>query len=56
MKLSAPKKVTFYVAVALFVIAILATLIQLPPLTTYRGWIMALSFLVLAAGVVLPDL
>lgn len=56
MKLSAPKNVTFYVAVALAVIGILATIFPLGFLTIYRGWILILGFLVLAAGVALPDL
>jgi len=56
MKLSAPKNVTFYVALALGVLGILGFFIQLPLLTAYAFWLVFLGFLVLVAAVLLPDL
>ena len=56
MKLSAPKNVTFYVAIALFAVGILAKFIQLGFLTSISFWLVVLGFVVLAAANLLPDL
>ncbi len=56
MKLSAPKNVTFYVALALGVLGILAGFIPLGFLTTYSFWLLVLGFIVLVAANLLPDL
>ncbi|MBN2045907.1 MAG: hypothetical protein JW757_12860 [Anaerolineales bacterium] len=56
MKLSAPKNVTFYVALVLGVLGLLGYLVQLPFITGAAFWLVFLGFLVLVASVVLPDL
>lgn len=56
MKLSAPKNVTFYVALALGAVGILAQIIQLGFLTTFSFWLLAIGFVVLVAANLLPDL
>ena len=56
MNLTAPKQITFIIAVVLAVLGLLATLIPLGLLTGMALWIILLGFLVLALGVLLPDL
>jgi hypothetical protein len=56
MSLSAPKQVTFIISVVLAVLAILATIVPLGFITGMAFWILALGFLVLALGCLLPDL
>ncbi len=56
MKLSAPKNVTFYVALVLGVLGILGGLIPLGFLTAYSFWLLALGFVVLVVANLLPDL
>lgn len=56
MNLTAPKQITFIIAVVLAVLGLLATLIPLGFLTGMALWIILLGFLVLALGVLLPDL
>jgi general stress protein CsbA len=56
MKLSAPKNVTFYVAVVLGVLGLLGALIPLGFITGLSFWLVFVGFLVLAAGNVLPNL
>lgn len=56
MNLSAPKQITFIIAVVLAVLGLLATLVPLGFLTGMALWIILLGFLVLALGVLLPDL
>lgn len=56
MNLSAPKNVTFYVAVVLAILGLLGTLIQIPVITGLAFWFVFVGFLVLAASVLLPNL
>jgi hypothetical protein len=56
MNLNAPKNVTFIIAVALAVLAILATLVPLGSLTGAAFWILLLGFVVLVLSVLLPNL
>jgi hypothetical protein len=56
MKLSAPKNVTFYVAVVLGVLGFLGFIVQLPVLTPLAFWLVLVGFVVLAAGNLLPNL
>ena len=56
MTLSAPKQVTFIVAVALALLGILATVVQLGFLTGLATWLILLGFIVLAAGCFVPNL
>ncbi len=50
MKLSAPKQITFWVAVIVAVVGLLAALVSIPPLSGFALWILVLGFVVLAAG------
>jgi hypothetical protein len=56
MSLSAPKQVTFIVAVVLAVLGILATLIPLGISLGLATWIIVLGFIVLALGCLVPNL
>lgn len=56
MSLSAPKQTTFIVAVALALLGILATIIQLGFLTGMATWLILIGFIVLAAGCFVPNL
>ncbi|MBN1372725.1 MAG: hypothetical protein JW987_12360 [Anaerolineaceae bacterium] len=48
MKLSTPKNVTFYIAVALAVIALIGFFVA--AMTPFAPWLMLVAFVVLAAG------
>jgi threonine/homoserine/homoserine lactone efflux protein len=50
MKLSAPKQVTFWIAVVLAVLGVLATLVTIPVLTGMAFWLVVIGFVVLALG------
>ena len=56
MTLSAPKQVTFIIAVVLAVVGLLAAIVPLGPLTGLSLWIILIGFVVLAAGCLLADL
>jgi hypothetical protein len=50
MKLSPPKQTTFWVAVVLAVIGVIANFVSIPVLSGFSFWIVVLAFVVLAAG------
>jgi membrane protein YdbS with pleckstrin-like domain len=50
MKLKAPKQITFWIAVAIAVLGIIAKLVAIPVLTAYAGWLVILALVVLVAG------
>lgn len=50
MNLSAPKQVTFWIAVVLAVLGILAQLITIPVLSGFAFWLVVIAFVVLAIG------
>ncbi len=54
MKLSAPKNITFYVAVVLAVIALIGYFVG--ALSAFAPWLMLIAFIVLAAGNLLEGL
>ncbi|MBN1220704.1 MAG: hypothetical protein JXM69_17415 [Anaerolineae bacterium] len=56
MNLSAPKQITFIVAVVIAVIGLLAALIQIPVLTGLSFWLVVIGFIVLAASVLVSEL
>jgi threonine/homoserine/homoserine lactone efflux protein len=56
MKLSEPKVVTFWIAVILVIVGILASLGSLPGLSGYAFWLVVAGFVVLALGNLLKDL
>lgn len=50
MNLSAPRQVTFWIAVVLAVLGILAQLITIPVLSGFAFWLVVIGFVVLAIG------
>jgi hypothetical protein len=56
MKLSAPKQVTFWVAVVVALIGLIASFVTIPVLSGYALWIVVLGFVILALGNVLEGL
>lgn len=50
MRLSAPKQVTFLIAVILAILAVVATLISIPTISGFAFWILVIAFVVLAVA------
>ncbi len=56
MRLSAPKVVTFWIAVALAVLGILASQGVLAALASYAFWLVVVGFVVLALGTLMKGI
>jgi hypothetical protein len=56
MQLSAPKQITFWIAVALAVVGVIATFVTIPVLSGFAFWLVVIGFVVLAAANLLPNL
>ncbi|MBI5031477.1 MAG: hypothetical protein HZB51_13190 [Chloroflexi bacterium] len=56
MQLSAPKQITFWIAVVVAVIGIIASLVTVPFISGFALWIVVLGFVILAAGNALEGL
>ena len=50
MKLKAPKQITFWVAVVVALIGVIVSFVAIPFLSNHQHWIIALGFVILAAG------
>jgi len=50
MKLSAPKQITWIIALILGIVGILATLVSIPPISGFAIWLVVLGWLVLAVA------
>ncbi|MGD0576184.1 MAG: hypothetical protein ABSB61_12610 [Anaerolineales bacterium] len=50
MKLSAPKQVTFWVAVVVAVIGIFGSLVTIPVLSGFAFWLVVIAFIILLLG------
>ena len=50
MKLSAPKKTTWWVAVVVGVVGILANFVTIPVLSGFAFWLVVIGFVVLVLG------
>ncbi len=50
MRLSAPKQITFWIAVVLAVLGLLASLVTIPVLSGLALWLVVIGFVVLAVG------
>lgn len=50
MKLSPPKQITFWIAVVLAVLGVIANLITIPVVSGFAFWLVVIGFVVLAAG------
>lgn len=53
MRLSAPKQVTFWIAVIIAILGVIASLVEIPVLSGLAIWLVVVAFIVLAAGNVL---
>jgi threonine/homoserine/homoserine lactone efflux protein len=56
MKLSAPKQITFWIAVIVAVIGVIAGLVSIPVLSGFAFWIVVIAFIILAAANLLEGL
>lgn len=56
MNLSAPKQLTFWIAVAIAAIGVIASLVTIPVLSGFAFWLVVIGFLILAAGNVMEGL
>jgi hypothetical protein len=56
LKLTEPKVVTFWIAVALAVLGVLASLGSIPGLSGYAFWLVVAGFVLLALANLLKDL
>ncbi len=56
MQLSAPKFVTFIIAVIIALVGILAYIIAIPILSLYAFWIVVIAFILLALATMLKGL
>lgn len=50
MKLSTPKNVTFYIAMLLGVVGLIAYLVTIPVLSGFAVWLIIAGFVILALG------
>lgn len=56
MRLSAPKVVTFWVAVVIGLIGLLAALVPIPVVSPFAFWVVVVGFVILALGNLLEGL
>lgn len=56
MSLSAPKQITFILAVVVVVLGLLGMVVQLGFITGLSPWLLLLGFVVLALGCLVPNL
>ena len=50
MNLSAPRQVTFWIAVVVAVLGVLASLVTIPVLSGFAFWLVVIGFIILALG------
>ncbi|HET7087281.1 MAG TPA: hypothetical protein VFL17_01385 [Anaerolineae bacterium] len=50
MTLSAPKQITFWIAVVIAVVGVVASLVTIPVLSGIALWVVVVGFVVLALG------
>ena len=50
MNLSAPKQVTFWIAVVIAVLGVLASLVTIPVLSGFAFWLVVIGFVILVIG------
>jgi hypothetical protein len=56
MKLTAPKTITFWIAVILGVLGFLGKLVAIPFVSTYAFWLVFVAFLLLAVALLVKGL
>ncbi len=50
MRLSPPKKITFWIAVAFAVVGVIASLVPIPLLSGFAFWLVVVGFVILLLG------
>ncbi len=50
MDLSEPKQITFWIAVVVAVIGVIASLVTIPVLSGFAFWLVVIAFIILALG------
>lgn len=50
INLSAPKQITFWIALVVVVLGILGKLVTLPVISDFGIWVVVIGFIILAAG------
>jgi threonine/homoserine/homoserine lactone efflux protein len=50
MKLSEPKQITFWIALIVAIVGVLASLVTIPVLSGIAFWLVVIAFIILAAG------
>jgi hypothetical protein len=50
MNISAPKQLTFWIAVIVAALGVLASLLTIPVLSGFAFWLVVIGFIILAAG------
>ena len=50
MDLNEPKVITFWIAVVVAVVALIAYIVTIPVLSGFAFWVLLIAFIVLAAG------
>ncbi len=50
MNISAPKQITFWIAVVVAVVGVIAGLVTIPVLSGFAFWLVVIGFIILAAG------
>lgn len=56
MKLSPPKQVTFWIAVIVALVGLVAGIVSIPGISPFALWIVVLGFVILALGNLLEGL
>lgn len=56
MNLSAPKNITFWIAVVVAVVGLLASFVSIPVLSGLSFWLVVIGFVILALGNMLQGL
>ena len=56
MKLRAPKNITFWIAVIIAVVGVIASFVTIPFLSPYAFWLVVIAFVLLALGNLLEGL
>jgi len=56
MKLSTPKQITFWTAVVVAAVGLIASLVTIPVLSGLALWLVVIGFIILAAGCLVDSL
>jgi hypothetical protein len=56
MQLSAPKQVTFWIAVVIAILGLIAYLVTIPVLSGFAFWLVVIAFIILVLANLVTDL